>query len=271
MCEGAASSSITDFSGTRQASGPFDREKTGLRWSAARAARAGSATTVPADSPVPQTASSRWCARGTAILLTAAVVLIGAPGASAADIAGWQQARWGMSETDLSRAFGSRLQPLGGQLAYDGAVATRGIEGVSIGGIPFRAVFQMSGTPPRLSQVLLQPSGRPAPERLLRPVHDALRDELGPPSAACVTPRADGGPLSVEIVWRSPTTTAHLSFFDFRSGAIAGEDPNVDPDPLTPYYKTRRNNQRFLPQRILIRYHATARDDLMSDCRPKAP
>ena len=176
-----------------------------------------------------------------------------------------------MSQADLARAFGDRLQPLGGRLSYDGAAATHGIDDVSVGGIAFRAIFQMSGTPPRLSQVLLQPTGRSVPDRLLRPVHDALRDEFGPPSVACVTPRADGGPLSVEIVWRFPTTTAHLSFFDFRSGAMATEDPNVGPDPLTPYYKTRRNNQRFLPRRLLIRYHATDRDDLLSDCRPGAP
>lgn len=205
--------------------------------------------------------------------LTVLVAVFAAAPAAArpADIAGWDATRWGMTEADLSRALGARLRSLGGRLVYGSGFATHGVEGAAVGGVAFRAILQMSGEPLRLSQVLLEPSAKGAPERHLRAVHDALRDELGPPSTACATPRADGGPLTVENVWRFPATTVHLTLLDFRTRAIATDDPNVDPDPLTPYYRTRRNNERFLPRRLLVRYHASARTDLLTDCPPPPP
>ena len=187
------------------------------------------------------------------------------------DVAGWYATRWGMTSTELAHALGPRLRPLGGRLVYGTGFATHRVREVSIGGIGFRAILQMSGEPPRLAQVLLEPEGKTALERHLRAVHDALRDALGPPRTSCATPRADGGPLSVEILWRFPTTTVHLTLLDFRTSAIAKDDPNADPDPLTPYYRTRRNNERFLPRRLLVRYHATERTDLLTGCRPPSP
>lgn len=205
-------------------------------------------------------------------LAVLALISAVAPAAArSADIAGWDATRWGMTSAELAHSLGTRLRPLGGRLVYGTGFATHGVGDIGIGGIGFRAILQMSGNPPRLAQVLLEPEGKTAPERHLRAVHDALRDALGPPSAACATPRADGGPLSVEILWRFPTTTVHLTLLDFRTRAIANEDPNADPDPLTPYYRTRRNNERFLPRRLLVRYHATERTDLLTGCRPPSP
>ncbi|MEX2454264.1 MAG: hypothetical protein WD470_06145 [Rhodospirillaceae bacterium] len=197
-----------------------------------------------------------------------AMFLLAQAAPSHADLPGWGDTRWGMSRDDLARSLGDALRPLGGRLSYDGAYATHGVDGVAVGGVPFRAVFQMAEETDGLVQVLLQPEGKQPPESFLRPVHDALRDALGEPARACVTPGTGGGPLSIEILWRFPTTTVHLSMFDFRSPAMLSNDPNLDPDPLTPYYETRLNNPRFLPRRILIRYHATADENLMSDCRP---
>ena len=204
-----------------------------------------------------------------------AAIFVGAPasarpGAGPADLTGWDATRWGMTEPELSLALGTRLRPLGGRLVYGTGFATHGVAEVRIGDVGFRTILQMWGNPPGLSQVLLEPDGKGQPERHLRALHDALRDMLGPPSTACATPRADGGPLTVEILWRFPTTTVHLTLLDFRTQAIAKDDPNRDPDPLTPYYRTRRNNERFLPRRLLVRYHATARTDLLTDCRPPA-
>lgn len=211
---------------------------------------------------------------GSAILGLSALFGLPATVSAAADLptdlAGWQGTRWGMTDDNLKEIFGKRLEPLGGRLTYDGLHADRGVDGIRIGNVAFRALFQMSDDRDRLVQVLLEPEGKRPAQLLLRPVHDALRDAFGAPSTACVTPRAGGGPMTVEIVWQMPTTTVHLSLFDFRTQAIVSNDPNADPDPLTPYYKTRRNNPRFLPHRLVVRYHATERKDLISNCDPGA-
>ena len=209
--------------------------------------------------------------RRFALAVLALICAIAPAAARSADIAGWDATRWGMTSAELAHVLGTRLRPLGGRLVYGTGFATHGVGDIGIGGIGFRAILQMSGDPPRLAQVILEPESKTAPELHLRAVHDALRDALGPPSTACAAPRADGGPLSIEILWRFPTTTVHLTLLDFRTRAIAKDDPNADPDPLTPYYRTRRNNERFLPHRLLVRHHATAGTDLLTDCRPPSP
>ena len=81
-----------------------------------------------------------------------------------------------------------------------------------------------------------------------------------------------GRPTAVAFVWRFDTSTVHLSYFDFYTRSMAFEDPNFERDVLTPYYKTRRNNAQFLPRRMLIRFHNSAREDLIGpDCRSLDP
>jgi hypothetical protein len=169
-----------------------------------------------------------------------------------------------MTESDLERAFGADLVRLPGRWTYGGSYATRALEGVVIGGLRYRAMFQMSAKNDRLQQVLLEPMRRPGQEAAFRALSADLTEAYGKPTGTCTVPRAGGGPLSAEYWWRFPTTTVHLSFFDFYTRAMVFDDPNIDPDPLTPYAETRRNNPRFLPRRTLVRYHPTARKDLMS-------
>jgi hypothetical protein len=186
------------------------------------------------------------------------------PGAQSPEPDGWRAARWGMTEAELERAFGARLVRLPGRWIYGGAYATRALDDIELGDARFRAFFQMNAESDRLQQVLLEPLRRTGPESLFRDTLAELRETYGPPSAACKVPRSGGGPLSLEFWWRFPSTTVHLTFLDFYTREMAFDDPNVDRDPLTPYVETRRNNPRFLPRRTLVRFHPTARADLMS-------
>ncbi len=184
------------------------------------------------------------------------------------DVEGWRAARWNMTEAELEHVFGENLGHLPGRWIYGNAYATRALEGIILGDQGFRAIFQMNVDSDRLQQVLLEPLRRPGQEAVFRSTLGELRATYGPPSKSCAIPRSGGGPLSVDLWWKFKTTTVHLTFFDFYTRAMAFEDPNVDPDPLKPYYKTRRNNPQFLPRRALVRFHATTRSDLMSKaCR----
>ena len=204
------------------------------------------------------------------LMIPLALVLLSVRGAAQPeDVEGWKAARWNMTEAELEHAFGETLARLPGRWVYGNAYASRVLEDVVLGDQRFRAIFQMNVDSDRLQQVLLEPLRRPGQEAVFRSTLGKLRATYGRPKKSCTVPRAGGGPLSVELWWRFETTTVHLTFFDFYTRAMTFEDPNIDPDPLTPYYKTRRNNPRFLPRRALVRFHPTVRSDLMSaTCRP---
>ena len=207
--------------------------------------------------------------RSFLLLIALAPVLCG-PRAIArpADVEGWQGARWGMTEEALERVFGDRLARLPGRWHYGNAYATRMIEDVSIGGQRFRAMLQMNARTHRLQQVLLETVRRPGQEEAFHATLESLRAAYGAADGSCGVPRAGGGPLSLELWWKFPTTVVHLTFFDFHTRGIFSTDPNVDPDPLADWFERRRNNPRFLPRRTLVRYHPADRADLMANpCR----
>lgn len=153
-----------------------------------------------------------------------------------------------------------------GRQIVGGGYADRALRGVSIGGEPFIAFFQMSEGSGRLQQVLLRWDRRQPGRTASQSILAGLRERYGRERRVCREPKAGGGDLAVEHIWRFPTTTIHLTLLDFYTTAMAFEDPNAEPDPLVPHYKTQRNNPRFLPRSILVRFHASGRADLMGRC-----
>ena len=99
----------------------------------------------------------------------------------------------------------------------------------------------------------------------------ALETAYGPPEGSCVELQPDGTPQRFSLRWRFPTTTVQVTWLDFLTTAVLFEDPNRDRDPLVPFAKTRRINQRFLPRRLLIRFHPSERGDLegWKNCKEK--
>lgn len=197
------------------------------------------------------------------------LLLLAAPLAAAPDdVSGWRAARWGMTAAELEAAFDGRLTRLPGRREYGGAYAELALLGVRVAGHRFDAYFQMGETSGRLQQVLLERARRWAGPRGFVELAEALRRRYGPPTRTCADAGDGGRPTAAEAVWRFPTTTVHAVLLDFYTSGMAFDDPNVDPDPLTPFYRTRRNNPRFLPRRLLLRLHPSDRPDLAS---PRCP
>ena len=73
-----------------------------------------------------------------------------------------------------------------------------------------------------------------------------------------------GRPLEYRITWRCSATTLHAFFIDFSTTAVFSRDPEAERDPLINEREVRRNLRRFMPRRILLRFHDAARKDLNS-------
>ena len=198
---------------------------------------------------------------GRVVPLIAALLLF-VPAGRAADLPGWDAARWGMTAAEVERAFAGRAVRLGGRLDYRDAYAALGIPAVELGGLDFALYFQMAAATDRLQQVLLE-HRKTASAEAMAGVLQAMERRFGPPTAVC---RDRGGRQAYR--WVFPTTTLHLSAFDLHGAALIYEDPNRDRDILQRQSERRRINPRFLARRIIVRAHATARRDLApGDCR----
>jgi hypothetical protein len=205
------------------------------------------------------------------LLLLGLLLAPAAVPAQGADLAGWGETRWGMTNADLDALFGPRLQTVDPPLVYHEATVGRFLPETAFGGFPYRALFQMDAQG-RLQQVLLERRNTQATPAAFQAAADELRDRHGAPTRVCDTPQtgAESSPIERERVWSLPTTTIHLSFLDYRGG-ILYHDPQQEIDPLVSELETRLHARRSLPRRLLIRYHPTARKDLMGECRAPAP
>lgn len=188
------------------------------------------------------------------------------PAAAQDDPAGWQGLRWGMTAAEIREALGDRITALPGRWHYGGAYAELAVEDVEIGGLTFTAYLQMNAETNQLQQVLLERRRTGAVPVAFERVLADLEARYGPPSSDCAQAKSGGQPLDYQITWRFPTTTLHAKFLDFSTTAVFSRDPEAELDPLVIERKVRRNLRRFMPRRILIRYHDAERGDLDPAC-----
>jgi hypothetical protein len=184
----------------------------------------------------------------------------------AAAVPGWPEVRWGMTTADLDSVLGAEVRPAPGRLDYGSLYAERVVPGVEIGEARFTAMFQMDKADGRLRQILLQMRRPLVSPRAYDGVLAALRDRYGAPADSCFRLGPGRTPETADVAWRLPEAIVRAVFLDFRTTAIFSEDPNVDIDPLVPYYKIQRNNRRFLPRRILVRLTDAADPALAALC-----
>lgn len=182
------------------------------------------------------------------------------------DEPGWERLRWGMSGAELQSLLGARLSELPGRWHYGGAYADHAASDVALGGLKFTAYFQMNARSATLQQILLERRRVQATPRAVADLLSAMEARYGPASATCRRAKSGGEPLVFEMIWRGRDTTIHINFMDFSTTDVLYRDPNRDADPLVPFRDVRRVNRRFLPRRILVRFHDAARDDLMLPC-----
>lgn len=192
--------------------------------------------------------------------LPGALLLAFAAGPAAAldDLAGWQDLRWGMTAVEIQRVLGDRVTALPGRWLYGGAYADLAVEDTDIGGLAFTAYLQMNTETDRLQQVLLERRRTGAVPAAFEAALAELTQRLGPPAGDCVQAKQGGQPLDYQVTWRFPTTTVHAKFLDFSTTAVFSRDPRAEHDPLIIERKVRRNIRRFMPRRIVLRYHDAA-------------
>jgi len=178
--------------------------------------------------------------------------------ASAADLEGWHGTAWDMSAAEVDTALGDAVKPVDPPLVYGGAHASRTVPEVDVAGYGYRALLQFADADGRLQQVLLERSRLPDASEAYAAALDANTRDYGEPTLVCHSP------IAHERVWRLPTTTIHLVFLDFSGGSMR-YDPSQEIDPLVPDIERRQHSRRSYPQRLLIRYHPSERDDLMSE------
>jgi len=205
-------------------------------------------------------------------VMRAAVFLLGLLGSARAaaparhDVAGWDVLRWGMTHAQVEAPLGDRATRLPGRWLYGKAYADLAVEDVKVGGLAFTAYLQMNAETNRLQQVLLERRRVGAVPAAFEQLVDGLMETLGPPAADCAQAKTGGQPLDYQLTWRFPTTTVHAKFLDFSTTAVFSRDPEAELDPLVIERKVRRNIRRFMPRRILIRYHDSERQDLDPGC-----
>lgn len=204
--------------------------------------------------------------------LAAVTIWASALRAAPADVTGWNGARWGMTEAELDKVFGSALKPLPGRWIYGGAYATRAVFGVEVGGLTFTAYFQMNAESDRLQQVLLERRANQVTPAVYESVLASMKETYGPAEGLCLERHPDGPPRRESLRWRFPTTTVQLTWLDFLTTSLMFDDPDPTIDPRVPRHETRRINRRTLPRRIIIRFHPSERHDLerWQDCEEAA-
>ena len=176
-----------------------------------------------------------------------------------------------MTAPELEPLFGSALQRLPARRDYGGSYADRAVANAALGTVRFTAYLQMDERSDRLRQVLLERQGALATPRAFQGAVAALRQHFGPPTHTCTAPLGSKEATVTVASWRLPTTTIHAAYTDFYTSALLYADPNQDPNPLVPSIEKRRNNPRFLPRRVTVRFHASGDLALGADDGCAAP
>ena len=186
--------------------------------------------------------------------------------AAPADVSGWDEARWGMTRAQLEAALGERATALSSRWLYGGAYAELIVPDVALAGVDFTAFLQMDSESDRLRQVLLERRRVGATPAVFERLIGELEANYGTPSQVCAQAKTGGQPLDYRMTWHFPTTTIHVKFLDFSTTGVFSRDPQAGIDPLVNERDIRRNVRRFLPRRILLRFHDARESDLDRGC-----
>lgn len=137
--------------------------------------------------------------------------------ARAADLAGWDRTRWGMTSSEVVALYGDRAMRLAQPIEFAGLYTDVVLRRVPFAGLEFTVYFQMSTETHRLAQVLLERQRQLATASAWHATVAALTQAFGTPTASCNQEGQplEGEPLLAKRVWVLPTTTVRASFLDF--------------------------------------------------------
>jgi hypothetical protein len=160
------------------------------------------------------------------------------------DVLGWQDTRWGMSNEDIERVYGSKLKKLPKPEKFLAWHADHVIPEFELESEKFTVFFQIDNATNKLSQVLIrlneQKSQIPREEIFSR-LESMLVREYGSPLDKRDDRRSsviDFSFVELSSKWRFPTTTIELAY---------GWDNQIDASLLTIRYFPTKVIQRPTP------------------------
>ena len=159
--------------------------------------------------------------RRSAAIVALALTLQTAAAAPPDDVAGWEDARWGMDRADLQAAFGETLTQLPGVWDFGPLYATEAVFDARFAELGFTAFLQMDRGDDSLQQVLLERrDAAVSPDAYLH-LLDTLEAAFGPPDDLCSIYPEGRSPTIIQASWAFPTTTIHAILLDFVTTAVA--------------------------------------------------
>jgi hypothetical protein len=178
------------------------------------------------------------------------------------DIAGWDQTRWGMTAAAIDPLYAPKIRPVDPPIDYGPSQATRVLQGLDFAGFAWRALLQFDREKQGLLQVMLERGRLPYAPKAFEAAMAELEALYGAPDLICDSPKSGASAQYRERVWRLATTSIHLVFLDIGGGELQYNVLDWPPNPLEQAWPQRFHGRGSYPQRLLIRYHPTARTDL---------
>jgi hypothetical protein len=213
--------------------------------------------------------TSRITQSGYSALLVSALVLV--PGASCyaqpKDVLGWRNARWGMSEQDIVRAFSSKLKKLGKKDVFFGLHVDYVIPDFGLERELFTVFFQMDDATNKLSQVLIrlnEQESKVAREQIFNRLESLLTSEYGHPNYTKDERYSfEFKGIDLSRKWKFPTTTIELGY---------GWDNQINANLLTiSYFPTKSGSVGAPPNNGRQRTRAIALSSYSVEGTPAAP
>ncbi|MDQ3819427.1 MAG: hypothetical protein M3362_17360, partial [Acidobacteriota bacterium] len=132
------------------------------------------------------------------------------------DVLGWRDARWGMSEQDIVRAFSPKLKKLSKKEVFLGLHVDYVIPDFGLEGELFTVFFQMGDATNKLSQILIrlnEQESKVPREQIFNRLESLLIREYGPPNYTKDERYSyEFKGIDLSRRWKFPTTTIELSY-----------------------------------------------------------
>jgi hypothetical protein len=135
------------------------------------------------------------------------------------DVFGWRNARWGMSETELVKAFGPELKKLRTAEKFSSRHVDYAIPEYELDGNFYTVFFQMDDKTNRLDQILIRLNEMETQnprEREFNRLESLLTQDYGLPAQTSdrkfAQPLAKFKIVDLKRAWRFPTSSIELSY-----------------------------------------------------------
>jgi hypothetical protein len=152
------------------------------------------------------------------------------------DVLGWREARWGMTEEEILKAFKGEVKVLNKKEIFKDMYASVGINNYDIEGDKYTVFFQMDDDKKILKQINISATGDSYSYSIrFKSLAQIFTEKYGTPSFK------DDGPYTSVIAWNFRTSIIELTYMHMKS-------PNFE--NLTIIYHPPKGKDKILPDLI---------------------